>query len=360
MSLLDDALQAGREGDSETEKRLFAKAFERERDAALKLKDDETEPSRSVLFRSAAALANDAKLYRESERMIAYALAGNPPPSVAGELRDLWDRVKFNLNLEHDNFQPLSNQLSVSFYRGSRVGDGIVAKNDFSTRLNSIESLIQRTVSRKAGRSFSESRSVPSKYKKDLETFVSLFHSGSFGFKIQVGAAKQLRLDGVTGESIVEDVMNGFSLLNTGKHRELEDYIGDYTYYRNFIVLSRKIAPDGKRVKGINVTSKQFNFGSTIFFRNRDEMIKTPPKSSLHSEDEIGEIEEIEGFLKAASSLKGSFVKLKPTGAEKSKKIEVPAGMMQDVVNPFFGERVIIEARKEVDNLVLVDIYPSE
>ena len=47
------------------------------------------EPTRSVLHRSAASLAVECLQLREAERLIGRALAGNPPPDIADELRDL-------------------------------------------------------------------------------------------------------------------------------------------------------------------------------------------------------------------------------------------------------------------------------
>jgi hypothetical protein len=47
------------------------------------------EPTRSVLHRSAASLAVECLQLREAERLIGQALAGNPPPDIADELRDL-------------------------------------------------------------------------------------------------------------------------------------------------------------------------------------------------------------------------------------------------------------------------------
>jgi hypothetical protein len=43
----------------------------------------------SVLHRSAASLAVECCQLREAERLIGRALAGNPPPDIADELRDL-------------------------------------------------------------------------------------------------------------------------------------------------------------------------------------------------------------------------------------------------------------------------------
>ena len=74
---------------------LYEQAFELERQAAMSLLDKiDVEPTRSILFRSAAALAKKCHKYRDAEKMIGLGLAGNPPEDVAEELRELFDAVR--------------------------------------------------------------------------------------------------------------------------------------------------------------------------------------------------------------------------------------------------------------------------
>ena len=74
---------------------LSEQAFELEREAALSLLNKEDlEPTRSILFRSAAALAKDCHRYEDSEKMIAYALSGNPPEYVKEQLREIYDNIR--------------------------------------------------------------------------------------------------------------------------------------------------------------------------------------------------------------------------------------------------------------------------
>ena len=73
---------------------LLRQAFEKERQAAELLASDLTlEPSRSVLHRSAAALAIDCGELRAAEQMLCTGLSGNPPEEIAIEMRDLLKQV---------------------------------------------------------------------------------------------------------------------------------------------------------------------------------------------------------------------------------------------------------------------------
>ena len=77
---------------------LNEQAFELERQAALSLLDrKDLEPTRSILFRSAAVIARDCFKYEDAEKMILLGLAGNPPEDVEEELREVYATLKKNL-----------------------------------------------------------------------------------------------------------------------------------------------------------------------------------------------------------------------------------------------------------------------
>ncbi len=97
------AFTAKLRGDLQQASELFRQAFDYERKAAeLIANDNDAEPTRSVLHRSAASLAIDCGEYREAERLVAIALSGNPPDEIADELRELLEQVYANLNGEED------------------------------------------------------------------------------------------------------------------------------------------------------------------------------------------------------------------------------------------------------------------
>lgn len=90
MSLLDAANVARMRGDEEQARELQRRAFETEKQAAEQLADAyEHEPTRSILFRSAATLALDCGDYHEAERLAEAGLAGSPPDAIAAQLRDV-------------------------------------------------------------------------------------------------------------------------------------------------------------------------------------------------------------------------------------------------------------------------------
>jgi len=91
MEIAQTAFVARIQGELEKLKQLSSQAFIYERQAAMLLLNDyDIEPTRSVLFRSAASLALNCENYREAEKMIALGLLGNPPPEILEELRTLF------------------------------------------------------------------------------------------------------------------------------------------------------------------------------------------------------------------------------------------------------------------------------
>lgn len=100
MELADKAYYAKRRhNDLETAQTAYQEAFRYEEAAAMLLVNNyEYEPSRSVLFRSAASLLLQLPKptledYKNIERMAAYGLAGKPNPAIANELREVLETI---------------------------------------------------------------------------------------------------------------------------------------------------------------------------------------------------------------------------------------------------------------------------
>jgi hypothetical protein len=90
MAIAANAFAAQKAGDNDHYIEMTKSAFEKEKEAAwLLFNKFEAEPTRSVLFRSAAQLAFNCGKIREAERLIAAAMSGNPPYEILQQLRML-------------------------------------------------------------------------------------------------------------------------------------------------------------------------------------------------------------------------------------------------------------------------------
>ena len=101
MEHSDLAIIARIKGDEQAAIGHVVSAYELEAQAANALLNDlHAEPTRSVLFRSAATLARDCGHYADAAKLVYRALAGDPPAEIASELKDLLEQVSFQRHLE--------------------------------------------------------------------------------------------------------------------------------------------------------------------------------------------------------------------------------------------------------------------
>lgn len=90
MERADQAVAAQKTGDFHKARQLCREACGLESAAANALIDNfDAEPTRSVLFRSAASLAIEAQQFADAAYLIACGLEGAPPEEIREELRDL-------------------------------------------------------------------------------------------------------------------------------------------------------------------------------------------------------------------------------------------------------------------------------
>ena len=104
MELTDDALAAQLAGQAVESRELFRRAYQLERKAAESMSDN-LEPTRSILYRSAATLALDCHLPAEAKGLVLAALKHDPPREIKDELWELFEKaervaaVSFDLKL---------------------------------------------------------------------------------------------------------------------------------------------------------------------------------------------------------------------------------------------------------------------
>ena len=338
MALVDTAIiarQCGRGGEARS---AFELAFRAETEAARMVPDGpDAEPSRSVLYRSAAAMALDAQLPREAERLIGLALSGDPPAAIAEELRDLYERVSFerHLSLRGIALEPNEIQMSLS---GREIGFGLARGADFTQRVDFAQKLARRTYERKAGRPFQISGRPAGTATDDTDLFLSVPRAASFAVTLRFGRPKeQLSFDfGTAQPSIVDELMACLELASKGRNTELRERIGDEKYYRNCLGLMRQIAPDGRRVQMVGFTATGPAGTTTIPFTKTPEELPLPlPASPSRSENRIVTVT---GQLHFADAEKST---IKLINGTRSTRIQVP-DELDEIVHTMWGERVVV------------------
>ena len=92
MTFVDQGLRERARGNTELAINLFRQALENEM-AAIDNLSTQSGLGWSVLHRSAATLALDCNDYRLAEKLACKALAGEPHPEIADELRDVLEQA---------------------------------------------------------------------------------------------------------------------------------------------------------------------------------------------------------------------------------------------------------------------------
>lgn len=113
MNLAEQAELAKRRGAIADSHALLREALQLEQQAAqLVANNPQAEPTRSILHRSAAALAIDCGELLTAEKLIVTALTGTPPADLAAELKDLFIQLNLRSYLERRGVQLAEEQLS--------------------------------------------------------------------------------------------------------------------------------------------------------------------------------------------------------------------------------------------------------
>lgn len=357
MVLADLAEEAKRAGDSDKCRELNREALSLESEAAWRIAGETTlEPSRSVLFRSAATLALDSGEIRIAEQLIAAALAGNPPSEIAEELRDLLEDVYFfrHLKVRGVTLAPGDFQMMLE---GNAVGLGIARSEAFVRRVKDLETLLYRTAERRLGRVFREAGRRIKDLSESLELYLSVPRAASFAVTLRLGKNDQLELPGINfSADTMKDLLDGISMINEGNMIALQQAIPDETYRINFIGLVERLSPDGEDIRTVGFTSGTDGSERIVALSTPRRELHERIRRLTQEKQQQAEIkrEEIRGVLLEADAKKQKegIIEVVDSGGI-AHKIIVPRGMMSDIVKPMFEEEVVVIAVRQETKLSL-------
>ena len=113
MDLAENAFLAQQKGDKTAFVQLSKEAFLLEKAAAMLLQNQlDAEPSRSILFKSAAFLAFDAQEFQECRDMITYTLLGKPDTTIKAEMNQLFDETTALLKTTPSKFEEFKSKIA--------------------------------------------------------------------------------------------------------------------------------------------------------------------------------------------------------------------------------------------------------
>ncbi|MCX6006056.1 MAG: hypothetical protein NTZ34_02195 [Chloroflexi bacterium] len=348
MALAEQGILERLNGNIPAAEAFFRQAYEKESQAAKSLIDNlEKEPTRSILFRSAASLALDCNENREAERLVALGLLGNPPDEIADELRSLNERASFerHLKLRGIVLAPEEFQLSMA---GKAVSGGITQSEPFIMRIDDIRRLLRRTVERMLGISYREG-GLPAPGVRDYGLFISVPRVSSFAVSLKVSypgvplPGFESNIAYVKPTAIVDEIITCLDDFTHDRQKELKTRIHDEAYYRNFVGIAKNLSPDGEQISQVGFTSVQEGEPKGVQLTRTRASIKQKQTRELESVEPTRSLITITGSLLYANELRQQKqIIIVLDDDDKQHKVVVPKGMMSDIVKPLWEERVIV------------------
>lgn len=349
-------------GDQNGARAAFFKAMELERDAAHSI-DQQIEPDRSVLLRSAASLAIDCDELRIAEQLLATGLSGDPPPVIADEIRDLLEQVNFRRHLSVRGIQLEDNDVQLSL-SGAMVGFGVASSDEFLNRVRDLSALVLRTAERMLGRPYREGGSPQKRLRDEFGIFLSAPRPASFAVTLKLGWPRQYNLwDSDREQGVIGEVLDLLEMVQNQDTNELAHRIQEPPYMTNFSALVKKLAPDGKNVSLVGLTTR-LNTGESreVALTTRRSEISLPASREDHStpDDEPRRFAKVTGVLHYADAI-GDKHTIRLEDENKSvHEIIVPQGMMADIVRPLWDDVVTVTGTRRGKRIELEEILPFE
>jgi hypothetical protein len=347
MNLAELATVSRVKGELQQADELLRKAYESEAKAAYLMIDvSSPEPTRSVLFRSAASLAVDCNKLREAEKLIAIGLSGNPPQDIAEELRDLFERVNFHRHLDLRGVVLEEDEVQMSI-AGKSVSVGIAPSEQLVTRIEHARRLMFRTVERLLCKPYREVGAT-ARALREYGLFVSTPRAASFAVTLRVSHPKpplpgfEKEAGFIYSSQVIDEIMSCLDNFNKSEERKLREKIPDDAYFRNFVGIAKSLAPDGTEINQVGFTTLRRGQEKRVSLTvPRDQIRLTPERIEELKAKTEGELVTIMGRLLLADarrSERGKIQLIDDTG--QAHNVIVPEGMMSDIVKPLWEERV--------------------
>jgi len=353
MQLAQRALIARHQGKEAEAEDLARQACDFESRAAQLIPlSEESEPTRSILYRSAASLAYQGKEYVHAIKLIMQGLSGFPPNEIYSELKELFEKVRFEEHLLRDDLIMSEDDIHLTL-QGGAVGPGLIQYNQFVKRIKTIPSIIYRTTERLLGKAYQKAGRPSSKTARIVPA-VMVPQGGCFSVTVRLVYSKgQILLSQATPNRVVDEIMTSFELLNDMNLEELANLMQDETYLRNFLSLAGEMAPDGNDITLLGLSSSKRKVG---FVRTHNEIasktaLPTPPTAV---QQEITVIGELDFATKRAKNLIGLTVE---GGTRYDIKVEEG---MEDLVRAYFSEWVKVAGLFDGKLIYLSSIQPAD
>jgi hypothetical protein len=341
MEFAEQAFVAKSNGEFEQANIFFHQAYENERAAAkLSVKENAPEPTLSILHRSAATLAIECSKYREAEKLIAFALSGNPPNEITEELRDLLEKVNFyrHLELRGITLEPNEFQYSIS---GDVISLGMALADVLIDKFKYIKRLVRGTAGRLIGKIYNELNEL------NLEIYVSVPRTASFAISFKVGyPSQQPLLPEIIHPAIniIDEMAYCLDLYNRSEIDRLIERINSDDYYNDFISSADHIVPDGEKIKVVGITTIKDGIVNKVALTGPKEKIIVKKEPKTESSIKLAGTLHFEGKIKLIDDQGKDYL------------IIVPEDMRSEIIKQLLEPNVIVTGLQTKRGIKLQDI----
>lgn len=342
-------------GDAGQARDHLAQALDLETKAAMMYADQlETEPTRSILFRGAATVAMRARDWRAAERMVSFALSGNPPDAIADDLRNILEDAHFGRHLLAENVAIADDEIDITI-AGSRVGYGIAPMEEVFQRAEVLQALVVRANERLGEIPYRRHGRPSREIAKKSRIFVQTARAASLALRLRIGSDQHV-LEGMSEASrVVSDLLQSLDAFEKRDDRALESVIPDEAYRKSFVLLARQLAPDGKSVKAVHLATQGHDARLMVsLVKEREKEPKAAgPRTESAEEPHVAYTGELR-LLDSTNEESEYFLLIGDDG--ENRRLFAPAELMSDVIPLLYKHRVRVTVRKDGRRLVCEDM----
>ena len=333
--------------------RLYGQALESEL-AALAALHSPTSKTFAVMHRSAAWLALECREIRQAEQLASAGLAGDPPPEIAEELREVWEQANFHRHLHARGIVLADHEIQMTL-SGPGVGLGITEWTGYRGRVDDTLKMITRITERRAERPFRHRGPPEAVIRNYLSPQVSLARAASYSVSIRLGRG-QLHLPGLLDLPEMPEVIHDFLTIveevNGASEDQLEELIPDDSYRRNALALVKQIAPDGAKIKQVGFAASGVDGPRMIGFTRTKKDVQPSTADRTQTEERVVEIH---GTLLFADA-RGTSNEIRIVDEDGEQKVKVEPEMMDDIVRPLWNSVVSVRGVRRGSSVTLTDI----
>ncbi len=332
------------DGDEAEYLNLTHQAFHKESESAKLLREDPSHRMFAILHRSAATLAYRCGEYESAEDLILYGLQRGVAIRLREELYSLLDKVrlaqKYGMSVDELEVEDL-----VMTLRGVEANRTLIEPSSLTRRISNFTTLIRNTIGSVNQYSFRDRVKVDQYYR----VFATVPSSGSYRIGMTMTRLGPQRFPDLSYfDGVRHRFLENLRLFNSGDLVRLKNGFQDERYFQNLVGLAKELAPDGEVITSVGIEADiEGQRKSILFDSTRDElnqMVLPIEDESVADEYRITDEEDtVVGVLQYADATKDEVKLLTDNG--KWWQIVVPEGLAEDVVKPYFGDRVRVQGR---------------